>query len=453
MGEYNLSMGIGWFQEQLKKGVWKGGGVWEFDWYIDLFFVEEMCYGNNPFHLGYLQPIIGDHMPDYSKSGEVKERLRKKYWNLKGLAEFNKRCGGVIDEAEKLLNSIKRTGEVDFSKYELVQRGLSLLMAIVSAGIDQLASEYVKEFCKRSDFSEDDVSGYIAFKSSKTKLNESNEKLRKIYKKYGYMGAMNALKRHAKNYGWINTGERGAKEWTAQNFFEQMRELAGSSREQGVFAKNIEDDVIKMVVEINSLDNKAADLQVELDFRFQQYLRKKLGGRYIEGILENMSFNEITGVLKDLKKVSVYESRLNNQKRAAWPENGQVHIHYFSSEKEFNQLLQMVSKKSSSNKISGLIACKGFVQGKARVIKSQSDLLKFEKGEIIVAYKTQPKYTPYMIKAAAMVTNVGGITSHAAIIAREFSIPCIVGTENATEIIKTGQTITVDANTGNVYIN
>lgn len=453
MREYNSAMGIGWFKEQLKGGVWKGGGIWEFDWYIDLFFVEEMSYGKNPFHLGYMQPIIGDLLPDYNKSGEVKERLKKKYWNLKGLAEFTGLCKNVVDKAERLLTTIKVNKNIDLNEYELAQRRLSLLMATVSAGIDQLATEYVKEFCGKNNFSEDDVSGHITAKSLKTKLSESNEKLRGIYKKYGNTRATGALKRHAANYGWINTGERGAREWTGQDFFEQMRELASAPKERNEPAKDIDDEIIKKVVEINSLDNKAADLQAELDFQFQQYLRRKLGGRYIEGILENMSFDEITRVIKDPKKISEYESRFNNRKRAAWPENGQVYIYNFSSEKEYNQLLNLVSKKPPSNKIAGLIACKGFVQGRARVIKSQDDLLKFEKGEIMVAYKTQPKYTPYMVRAAAMVTNIGGITSHAAIVAREFSIPCIVGTENATEMIKTGQIITVDANTGNIYVN
>ena len=139
-------MGIDWFKEQLKRGVWKGGGIWEFDWYIDLFFVEEMSYGKNPFHLGYLQPIIGDLLPDYSKFGEVRERLKKKYWNSKGLVEFVKRGKDVVVEAEKLLSLIKRSKNVDLNKYGLAQRRLSLLMATVSAGIDQLASEYVKDF-------------------------------------------------------------------------------------------------------------------------------------------------------------------------------------------------------------------------------------------------------------------------------------------------------------------
>lgn len=441
-----------WFKEQLKKGIWTGGGIWEFDWYIDLFFVEEMSYGKNPFHLGYLQPIIGDLLLDYSKSEKIKEMLKKKYWNFKGLVEFIRRCENTVNEAEKLLNSTKENKNVNLNEYELVQRTLSLLQATVSMGIDQLASEYVKDFCSENNYLENDISGYIADKSLQTKLSESNEKLREIYNKYGEAVSTNALERHALNYGWINTGERGAKEWTAQDFFEQMKKLVGSSKKQKIVTNYIDDEIIKKIVKINSLDNKAADLQFELDFQFQNYLRRKMGGYYVEEIIENLDYREIVHVVRNPKRISDFDSRYNNQKRVAWPEKWSIHIRYFTAEKEFNQLLGLVSKKLSSDKIVGLVACKGFVQGKARIIKSQDDLLRFEKGEIMVAYKTQPKYTPYMTKAAAIVTNIGGITSHAAIIAREFSIPCIVGTENATELIKTGQIITVDANTGNVYI-
>lgn len=86
--------------------------------------------------------------------------------------------------------------------------------------------------------------------------------------------------------------------------------------------------------------------------------------------------------------------------------------------------------------------------GKARVIKSPSELDKFEKGEILITQTTDPDWEPIMKIASAIVTDKGGRTSHAAIVARELGIPCIAGAENATKIISSGISITVDCSSG-----
>ncbi|OAG27503.1 phosphoenolpyruvate synthase [Thermodesulfatator autotrophicus] len=87
-------------------------------------------------------------------------------------------------------------------------------------------------------------------------------------------------------------------------------------------------------------------------------------------------------------------------------------------------------------------------QGKARVIEDVSGIHEFQKGEVLVTDMTDPDWEPIMKIASAIVTNRGGRTCHAAIISRELGIPCIVGTNNATEVIKTGMDVTVDCSQG-----
>lgn len=87
--------------------------------------------------------------------------------------------------------------------------------------------------------------------------------------------------------------------------------------------------------------------------------------------------------------------------------------------------------------------------GRARVIISAKDIDQFQKGEILVTEVTDPNWEPIMKIASGIVTDKGGRTSHAAIVSRELGIPCVVGTENATKKIKTGDLITVDS-TGSV---
>ena len=93
-------------------------------------------------------------------------------------------------------------------------------------------------------------------------------------------------------------------------------------------------------------------------------------------------------------------------------------------------------------------------RGPARVIKRVQDLHQFRDGEVLVTDKTDPDWEPTMKKAAAIVTNRGGRTCHAAIVSRELGLPAVVGTERGTEVIRDGQEVTVsdaEGDTGFVY--
>ncbi len=87
-------------------------------------------------------------------------------------------------------------------------------------------------------------------------------------------------------------------------------------------------------------------------------------------------------------------------------------------------------------------------QGKARVILDVSEIANFKEGEVLVTTMTDPDWEPIMKKASAIVTDKGGRTCHAAIVSRELGIPCIVGAEVATQLIKTGMGITIDCTQG-----
>lgn len=102
--------------------------------------------------------------------------------------------------------------------------------------------------------------------------------------------------------------------------------------------------------------------------------------------------------------------------------------------------------------LKGLVACPGKVTGKARVILKADEHQHVQPGEILVAPFTDPAWTPYFMTAAALVVDMGGLLSHGSIVAREYGIPAVVNVGPATEIIKTGQLIEVDANEGVVRI-
>ncbi len=110
------------------------------------------------------------------------------------------------------------------------------------------------------------------------------------------------------------------------------------------------------------------------------------------------------------------------------------------------------SKIDIQNEIIGQIAYKGNIKGKVKIVLNQETFSEFKKGEILVTGMTRPEFVPLMKKASAIITDEGGITCHAAIIARELKKPCIIGTKNATQILKDGDLVEVDADKGIVKI-
>jgi phosphohistidine swiveling domain-containing protein len=112
--------------------------------------------------------------------------------------------------------------------------------------------------------------------------------------------------------------------------------------------------------------------------------------------------------------------------------------------------LQPQRTVSKASVVSGQTGCKGKVKGPVHIVSPNDIDSTFPDGAILVCAVTTPAYVPLMQKAAAIVTDQGGILSHAAIVARELHKPCIVGTGNATTVLKNAQEVTVDATAGTV---
>lgn len=98
--------------------------------------------------------------------------------------------------------------------------------------------------------------------------------------------------------------------------------------------------------------------------------------------------------------------------------------------------------------VHGQIGCKGVAEGMVRIVDASGRDDKFPDGAVLVCGVTTPEFVPLMQKCSAIVTDQGGILSHAAIVARELKKPCIVGTHNATQALEDGQKVRVDAHKG-----
>ncbi len=118
---------------------------------------------------------------------------------------------------------------------------------------------------------------------------------------------------------------------------------------------------------------------------------------------------------------------------------------------EINKKLNQKANIIGDPDLKGAAASPGVAEGNVKMIENQKDATNFKEGEILVAKMTSPDLVPIMKKSAAILTQEGGLTSHAAIVSRELGKPCIVGINDLLEKVKNGQFLTVDANKGYIY--
>lgn len=112
--------------------------------------------------------------------------------------------------------------------------------------------------------------------------------------------------------------------------------------------------------------------------------------------------------------------------------------------------IQKISNKpkTKQNKLFGLVASPGYARGKVRICMGYKDTLNFKKGEVLIAVMTRPDYFEAIKKAEAIICEEGGLTSHAAIVARELGVPCLIAAAGATTNFKNGDIIEVDCKKG-----
>ncbi len=107
-----------------------------------------------------------------------------------------------------------------------------------------------------------------------------------------------------------------------------------------------------------------------------------------------------------------------------------------------------VEIKTDITELRGDTACVGYAKGAVKIVIRAEDMAKMNQGDVLVSIATDPDIVPAMKKASAIVTEQGGVTSHAAIVSRELGIPCVIGTKIATRVLKDGDMVEVDAGRG-----
>ncbi len=289
---------------------------------------------------------------------------------------------------------------------------------------------------------------------------------------------ISASKSLAKEYGWIPVFTFGTP-WDSKHYVSELKGVLKKSH-QGLWheylkLKNyrqirnheLRDVVRKYKISKEDLQ-KFIDFGLALDARNEAEYLVSLCGFYVLPIyseiarrlyisvkqLRNLVKREIIACLED--KANAQEILENQGKIIGWVfDKSMLHMKYLDSKEaqKFFKYLNKTSKNLQGNdEAKGICASPGKVKGKAKIIHYPSEGDKVKEGDILITHATTVDYLPPMKLAAAYVTEVGGLTCHAAVVAREFGVPCVVGFKNATKNFKDGDLVEVDANKGIVKL-
>ena len=159
-----------------------------------------------------------------------------------------------------------------------------------------------------------------------------------------------------------------------------------------------------------------------------------------------MTNAEMYDLIERNKLPNIRELKQRSEWCAIWEENGTTK---FSYDRDLPLKLGIEKQiHTPDGELRGRTAYPGHVRGRVCIINKMEHSKQFKEGDILVSINTNPSLTPIIKKCSAIVTDEGGMGCHAAIIAREFKIPCVVGTGHATRAFKDGDIVEVDATNG-----
>jgi len=278
----------------------------------------------------------------------------------------------------------------------------------------------------------------------------------------------------SRQFGWLPIFNYGDP-WDAKHYSDELKDLA---KKDLLILKNdfnklknytsIRNHDIADTVKQYKINNKDSQIFIEfgltVDTRNEAEYFCSYAGQYLMPLLKeagrrlylsskqlrSLTEQQIKGALAG--KINPEKLLRSKGKYDGWgydkPMKKQLHFSSQEAEKLFKFIESYVKPIQGGDENRGTCASPGKVTGKIRIVPYPKDNYKVKQGDILVTYATTTDYLPAMKRAAAIITEVGGLTCHAAVVSREFNIPCIVALKNAMKNFRDGEMVEVDANRG-----
>ncbi len=436
----------------------------------------DFYYGLEAKDFGY---VLFGQAAKYGSHSKIKKK------NLKGILHIFDRTYKFGDSLLEFTLQVKKTDFSEYSKKQLLEvfgkfskDYVVFCTALLGMNMQYVVEDGLREFL-RSDKNAEEELAILTFPDKQNVLVQELMDLLRLRIKLEKVGVKNLekcktkelglLKKHVDKYGWINA--RGAinEGWTVKEVFDRAmaekncaKRLVEIVKNQKEHQKQVRDifktkkpnaeirDLIKIAKELVYFRTYRTDYLNWMFFNIRPLLNALAGKMGI-------SFEDIIYYLPKeiMTKKKVSEKEVVRRKEGYAILLAKPYEVLFSSDPK--KILEWKKKHTevlggNVTEVKGMSAYKGIVRGKAVLVLKKADMVKVKSGDVLITFMTTPDMVSVMQKAIAFVTDEGGITCHAAIVAREMKRPCVTGTKIATKVFKDGDEVEVDANTGVVKI-
>jgi len=390
--------------------------------------------------------------------------LKKIDWSKKSNQEIEKILSDLLDEYRYLGNTWYAQYAVDLYFEEAIEEQLAKYLPADHPDF----RHYVLTFTDPKDMTEVSKERLNLIKLAK-KFKAKKENLKNLSK-----SAESDIIKHLADFGYINRGLATSHPYTKDEIISRINEAwhAKDSLDEMIYyssPKKIKDDLslalkkIRPKADFKKLINQARVHSYIRNRRVEAFFFADFGASFMyDEIAKRSNFNpdwimevsipEVFAALhgKPLPDKKEMRNRLKNY--AMEVKDGVTKL--ITDPKKIKLLEKKYEVKTEkADVIHGRVACLGgIIRGKAKVCNDKSEIGKVNRGDILVAPFTTPDFVQAMEKAAAIVADQGGLSSHAAIVSRELGVPCVIATEKGTRVIKDNDMLEVDAKKGIVKI-
>jgi phosphoenolpyruvate synthase/pyruvate phosphate dikinase len=415
---------------------------------------------------------------------DLLKNVRKDKDYLKFLLDKDEEiCKNVLEFYEKLdCAGLKELSDENLARmYKDVNLKYSYLLGVshMIEGFTQTTEEKIRELVERNEKkSGKELMKVLISPSSHSLMSIEHNKLYKIVKEIKKLGISkiddkvlenNEIKKmideHARKYFWKNNGFSCVKILGTTDFVDEINDIiekdvdvdekinefeavSGNKKKKEEVLKEIGDFELKELIEIGDAIFRIHDRRKEhmtISLHYLNLLHEEAAKRFNVDV-ELVRFARVDELTKVGEIVDELKSRKKKSVFVFFPDEEYVFTGDIAEE-YINELTKQRDIEID-DVIKGNGASLGKVTGKVKVCRGVEEISKMEEGCVLVACMTQPEFVPAMKKAIAIVTDEGGLTCHAAIISRELGIPCVIGTKVATQVLKDGEIVEVDADKG-----
>ncbi len=351
-------------------------------------------------------------------------------------------------------------------RYEALKRGYkhyTYFFWTPWAANEKVVPWFERQLRKKFPLENDDIFRAV---TSPVKLNIMEKQRLELlrYKIRGIFGKK--IAHHAKKYGWLGVYSLLDKPLKERFFMNQVSDIRNPSR--ALF--EVKDKILKnqqsLTWALNKLRRYPVLYRIAIILSEYAWLRTERVDVWREILWLTQAFyrelDRRMGLRPFQSAHMTYEEIVRFLDQGIVPDKSQLHggetlyfrhgkLRIIRDKKEIKKVLYRELRSNLSQRythLQGMVACRGQVRGIVKIVMVPEDCKKMKKGQVLVSNMTHPDYIFGIKKAAAIVTDEGGISSHAAIVAREMNIPCIIGTKIATQVLKDGDRVEVDATKG-----